>query len=203
LKVIGLCGGSGSGKGTVAEIFSVFGIPSIDTDKVYHELTSKKTDCLDALVKEFGSDILTEDGILDRRALSSIVFGDGAAAVRRQTLNKITHKFVLDRAREILRDFELMGAKAAIVDAPLLFESGFDKECDIIIAVVADMKVRIDRIMLRDGISENAATLRVKTQLPDDYLSSRADYVINNSGSFDEVERSVSEIAEKILYKEN
>lgn len=199
MKVIGLCGGSGSGKGTVAEIFSVFGIPSVDTDKVYHELTSRRTECLDALVSEFGEAILTADGRLDRKALSSMVFGDGAAAVRRQRLNEISHKFVLNRTREILRDFEEMGAKAALVDAPLLFESGFDKECDLIIAVIADMRVRIERIMLRDGISENGATLRVKTQLPDDYLSSRADFIIDNSGSLDEVEASVSEIAEKIL----
>ena len=199
MKVIGLCGGSGSGKGTVAEIFSVFGIPSVDTDKVYHELTSRKTDCLDALVNEFGSVILNNEGYLDRRALSSIVFGDGAATTRRKKLNEITHRFVLDKTRELLRDYEEMGAKAALVDAPLLFESGFDKECDIIVAVIADMNTRIDRIMLRDGISENAATLRVKTQLPDDYLSSRADFIINNSGTLDEVEKAVTEIAEKIL----
>ena len=199
MKVIGLCGGSGSGKGTVAEIFSVFGIPSIDTDKVYHELTSRKSECLDALVNEFGNGILNDAGGLDRRALSSIVFGDGAAAVRRQTLNEITHKFVLERARNILKDFEDMGAKAAIVDAPLLFESGFDKECDIIIAVIADINVRIKRIMARDGITERSATLRVKTQLPDDYLSMRADYVIDNSGSLDDVEKNVTEIAVKIL----
>ncbi len=199
MKIIGLCGGSGSGKGTVAEIFSVFGIPSVDTDKVYHELTSRKSDCLDALVSEFGEVILNEEGTLDRKALSSLVFGDGAAAVKRQILNKIAHKFVLERTREILRDYELMGAKAALVDAPLLFESGFDKECDLIIAVVADMKVRIDRIMLRDGITERSATLRVKTQLPDDYLSSRADYVVNNSGSLDDLEKTVSEIAYELL----
>ena len=199
MKVVGLCGGSGSGKGTVAEIFSVYGIPSVDTDKVYHELTSRKSDCLDALVSEFGEGILNDDGRLDRKALSAIVFGDGAAASRRQRLNEITHKFVLDRTRVILRDYEQMGAKAALVDAPLLFESGFDKECDLIIAVIADMNIRIERIMIRDGISKNAATLRVKTQLPDDYLCSRADFIINNSGSLDEVERSVTEIAEKIL----
>ena len=200
MKIIGLCGGSGSGKGTVAEKFSLFGIPSVDTDKVYHELTSKKSDCLEALVCEFGDSILSEDGSLNRRALSNLVFGDGVAADRRQKLNFITHKFVLERTRVILKDFEEMGAKAAIVDAPLLFESGFDKECDLIIAVVADINIRISRIMKRDGISEKSATLRVKTQLPDDYLSSRSDYVIKNNGSLDEVENAVVEIVNKLLY---
>jgi dephospho-CoA kinase len=199
MKVIGLCGGSGSGKGTVAEIFSVYGIPSVDTDRVYHDLTTRQTECLNALVNEFGVGILNKDGTLDRGALSELVFGDGAAAVKRQTLNNIAHKYILERTREILRDFEEMGAKAALVDAPLLFESGFDKECDSIIAVVANMKVRIDRIMLRDNITEKSATLRVKTQLPDDYLCTRADFVIDNSGSLDELERSVTEIAQKIL----
>ena len=199
MKVIGLCGGSGSGKGTVAEIFSVFGIPSVDTDRVYHELTSKKSECLDALVLEFGDGIICEEGSLDRKKLADLVFGDGQAAIKRQRLNGITHKFVLDRTREMLSEFESLGAKAALVDAPLLFESGFDRECDVIIAVVADMDVRIERIMARDGISKNSATLRVKTQLPDDYLKSRADYVINNSGTLDTVEKAVCEVAEKIL----
>lgn len=199
MKVIGLCGGSGSGKGMVSEIFSVFGIPSIDTDKVYHELTSKPSECLTALTNEFGEGILDSEGALNRKALSELVFGDGVCASRRKTLNSITHKYVLDRTREILANYEALGAKAAIVDAPLLFESGFDKECDIIIAVIADMNIRIDRIMLRDDISETKATLRVKTQLPDDYLISRSDYVINNSTSLDALEEAVSDIANKIL----
>ncbi len=199
LKIVGLCGGSGSGKGTVAEIFSVFGIPSVDTDRVYHELTVKKTPCLDALVEEFGENILAENGSLDRKKLAEIVFSEGAGGVKRQALNKITHKFVLDTTRDILKEYESLGVTCALVDAPLLFESGFDKECDYIIAVVADTDVRIKRIMERDGISENAATLRIKTQLPDSYLVSRSDFIVNNGTSLDELEKQVSEIANKLL----
>ncbi len=199
MKIVGLCGGSGSGKGTVAEIFSVFGVPSVDTDKVYHELTRSKSPCLDALVEEFGSEILDKNGSLDRRALSLLVFGDGAAAVKRKKLNEIAHKFVLDETRRILKEFERGGAQAALVDAPLLFESGFDKECDLIIAVVADLNIRIDRIMMRDGLNENVATLRLKSQLPDDYLASRADFVIKNDKSIEDLEKQVVETVNKIL----
>ena len=199
MKIVGLCGGSGSGKGTVAEIFSVFGIPSVDTDRVYHELTVRKSPCLDALVEEFGEEILDENGSLDRRALSLLVFGDGAAAVKRKKLNEIAHKFVLDETRRILKEFESLGAQAALVDAPLLFESGFDKECDLIIAVVADLNIRIDRIMMRDGLEEKAATLRLKSQLPDDYLASRSDFVIKNNKSLDELEKEVVEVVNKII----
>jgi len=198
LKVIGLCGGSGSGKGTVANLFTDYGIPSIDTDAVYHGLTSTKTPCLDALAAEFGSEILNSDGSLNRKKLSKIVFsGDGSSA-KREALNRISHKFVLDETRRILREYESSGVRAALVDAPLLFESGFNEECDLIISVIAARDVRVSRIVSRDGISEADAILRVEAQLSDEYLTKRSDYVIENSKSLDDLKRAVAEIVKKI-----
>ena len=106
MKIIGLCGGSGSGKGVVANLFLRYGIPGIDTDAVYHQLTSSKSPCLDALVSEFGAEILSDDGALDRRKLSRIVFADNSSSKMREKLNLISHKYVLDSTREILSDYE-------------------------------------------------------------------------------------------------
>ena len=199
MKIIGLCGGSGSGKGTVAKAFLEFGITSVDTDAVYHDITSRKSPCLDALVDEFGADIISPGGALDRKKLSSIVFFADDSQKKREKLNKISHRFVLDRTREMLADFENEGVKAALVDAPLLFESGFDKECDLIIAVVAKKEVRVERIIKRDGIDERAAIRRINSQSTDGELVSRSDFVIENSGSTLDLEKQVASIAEKIL----
>jgi len=204
LKIIGLCGGSGSGKGTVAELFSEFGFKSVDTDNVYHTLTSQKSQCLDALVDEFGESILNNDGSLNRKKLAEIVFHGEGSKVKLDRLNKISHYYILMRTRELLSDYERDGVPAALVDAPLLFESGFNKECDIIIAVVADTNIRIARIAERDGISVDAAIARIKSQLSDDYLIENSDFVIDNSGKIEDTKRLCKEIAELILNsKEN
>lgn len=199
LKVIGLCGGSGSGKGTVAKLFLNYGIPSIDTDAVYHGLTSQKTPCTDALAVEFGNEILNPDGSLNRKTLSKIVFSGSGSLGKREALNRISHKFVLDKTRELLREYEAAGVRAAIVDAPLLFESGFNKECDVIISVIAEKDIRVARIVSRDGISEENAILRIEAQKSDEYLTRRSDFVIENSKTIDDVNRAVDEIAKIIL----
>ena len=199
LKVIGLCGGSGSGKGTVAKLFLDYGVPSIDTDAVYHGLTSKKTPCTEALADEFGNEIINPDGSLNRKSLAKIVFSGDGSSVKREALNRISHKFVLDKTREMLREHEAKGVNAAIVDAPLLFESGFNEECDLIISVIAKKDIRVSRIVNRDGISEADALSRIEAQKSDEYLTAHSDYVIENSKGLDDVRRAVGEIIEKIL----
>ena len=199
MKVIGLCGGSGSGKGCVCEIFKAFDIPSIDTDMVYRQLTSSESDCLLSLKKEFGEGIVNGSGALDRAALRKIVFEGDGCGLRRETLNKIAHKYILARTDELLSEYDKLGKKAAIVDAPLLFESGYDKRCDVILAVIADEHVRINRIIKRDGISPEAAKLRVRTQLSDEELKKLCDYYIVNNGDFTQLESQVREIAYQII----
>ncbi|MBO7304035.1 MAG: dephospho-CoA kinase [Clostridia bacterium] len=199
MKVIGLCGGSGSGKGTVARLLMKYGIFTVDTDAVYHNITSHKSECLDALVAAFGEQILSKSGGLDRKRLSEIVFSGDNAAMRRAELNKIAHKYVLKATREKIAAFEASGAAAVTVDAPLLFESGFDSECDAVLAVLADENSRIARIMRRDGVTERDAVLRIRSQLPDEYLREKADYVIENNGTPCDLLSGVEEVAAKIL----
>ena len=186
MKIIGLCGGSGSGKGAVGKLFEKHGVPVIDTDAVYHELTSARSECIDELVLAFGNSIIDENGALNRPALGKIVFSDNASD-KLENLNRITHKHILAKAGEMLSDFSRRGFSMAVVDAPLLFESGFNKECDVIVSVIADSDTRIKRIMSRDKISEDAAKRRIATQLGDDFLIANSDFVIRNDSTLSEL----------------
>ena len=197
MKVIGLCGGSGSGKGAVGDVFQRFGALVIDTDALYHKMTSGQSECLDALVREFGDDIV-HNGALDRKKLSSIVFyGDGAKA-RLEKLNGISHKFILDEVRRIIADGASRGFRYAVVDAPLLFESGFDSECDVTVAVVANTETRIARIMARDGISREKAELRIASQHTDEWLIENSDFVVRNDNGISLLEEQVKIIFDQI-----
>ncbi len=195
IKVIGLCGGSGSGKGVVGALFSEFGYLTVDTDKVYRNITDTKSSCLEALIEEFGEKILNEKGTLDRRTLAKIVFSDRE---KLDKLNLITHKFVLSEVREIIRRAENAGYVGVVVDAPLLYESGFDRECDFVIAVIADREVRIKRIIERDKITEEEAIRRIDSQKTDIELKALAKFVIENNLDTAELLGEIVKILEKI-----
>ena len=181
MLIIGLTGPSGAGKGTVAKLFEGFGIPSVDTDRVYHDLLIPPSPCLDALVERFGQKILAADGCLDRKALAAWVFAEDRGQ-ELLDLNTISHKFVLDATRDICAELSRKGCPAVLVDAPLLFESGFDAECDQILAVLADPDVRLCRIMARDNISFPVARARMNAQKADAFYVERADHVLYNNG---------------------
>ena len=163
MKIIGLAGGSGSGKGAVGKIFADLDIPTVDTDAIYHEITSSDSPCLRALAAEFGAEVISGSGALNRAALAKIVFAGEGAESKRLRLNEITHKFILDEARGRLSELASRGYSLAAVDAPLLFESGFDAECDVIVSVIAPKDERIARIMQRDGITKEAAIARLES----------------------------------------
>lgn len=179
--VIGLTGQSGAGKGTVASILSEHGFPHIDCDKVYHSLLTAGTDCTVELSRVFGDSILTRDGSVDRKKLGAVVFTGEGHEKRLEALNRITHKYVLDECRKILDVYRNRQVKAAVVDAPTLFESGFDSECDIILAVTAPQETRLARITERDGISREKALARFNAQHSEEFFREHADYMINNS----------------------
>ena len=196
MKVIGLCGGSGSGKGTVSKIFAEIGIPSIDTDAVYREMTLSDSPCMRALQGEFGDEVVNSQGGLDRTRLASIVFNDPS---RLEKLNKIAHSFILDETRSRLAAYKDEGLSAAIVDAPVLFESGFDNECDEIICVVADREIRTGRIMSRDRITRDAAEKRIASQMPDEILISKCDQVIYNNSDIESLREQILSLKSKLI----
>lgn len=189
VRVIGLCGRSGAGKTTVCKAFEKYGIKSVDTDKVYRELTLPKEDgtpsaLVSSLACEFGGGIVNTDGSLNRGKLAAIVFGNGNEE-RLCRLNGITHWQILARTEEIIKMYAAKGAKGVIVDAPALFESGFDKKCDLIICVSAPDEILENRIIKRDSVNADDARKRLSSQMPEDELRRRSDFVIVNDGKTD------------------
>ena len=194
MRLIGLCGGSGSGKGSVCEIFLRLGVPSLDLDALYHSLISHDTPCVRELVSEFGDEILS-GGKIDRKALGRIVFSDER---KRQRLNSIAHKHVIKETERLITSQRALGFDYLIIDAPLLFEAGYDKRCDLVIAVIADTEKRLDRIVARDGISREAALTRINTQISNDELIKKCHYIIYNNSDLTSLEEEVGTVFNKI-----
>lgn len=185
----GLCGRSGSGKGYIAAMFADRGIPSVDTDKVYRDMTGPAetlSPCMQELAGRFGNAILTPEGALDRVVMRSLVFGDGMPEREEECrknladLNRITHRHILAETERIAGEYQKNGADIVLIDAPLLYESGFDTRCTAVICVTAPEEIRIARIMKRDGIDREAALKRLRTQMSAEALMDKADYVIEN-----------------------
>jgi dephospho-CoA kinase len=189
---IGLCGSSGSGKGYVCKKFKAYGVEYIDTDKVYRDIAVGGSECVNELCAFFGDEIASPDGSLDRRELSKRVFEGEGSKERLKVLNEITHKYIKKETERILWENEEKGVIATIIDAPVLFESGFDKMCDVTVCVTAPTELKINRILKRDNIPIEKAEARLQSQLSDGSLRERCDYEIVNddSGSLEyEIER--------------
>lgn len=199
MKIIGLTGPSGAGKGTAADLLAAYGVPHIDCDSIYHSLLTSGSDCTKALTAEFGMQILSCDGSVDRKKLSSLVFSGEGHEERLDRLNKITHNYVLQECRRLIEIHKQDGKRAVTVDAPTLFESGFDKECDIILVVSAPYSSRLDRITRRDGINQEKAIERLSAQKDDEFYISRADFVIENSSDLEKLKSQLEKfIREKL-----
>lgn len=180
MLVIGLTGPSGAGKSTVSRLFASFGLPVLDADEIYHALLIPPSECLNDLTAQFGRQILRGDGTLDRPALGRLVFDHPEALER---LNAVSHRHVLREVRRRLRTLRDEGVTAAVLDAPQLFESGADRDCSVIVSVLADAGLRVHRILLRDGISREDAMRRIRAQRPDSFFRAHSDYVIENNGN--------------------
>lgn len=190
MLIVGLTGPSGAGKGVVASLLAGYGIPSIDTDKVYHDLLIPPSACLDELTARFGAEILSPDGALNRGALAALVFSPGHGEDLAD-LNAIAHRHILNQTRQLLAVHEAEGAVAVLVDAPQLFESGFDRECGFILSVLAPYELRLARIIERDGLSEERARARLDASHSDEFFRDRSDAVIFNGDSMDAVAAEV------------
>ena len=199
---IGICGSSGSGKGYVCKLFSTYGYKWIDTDRVYRDLATPKSECVKELKEYFGASILNPDGSLNRKELSKSVFEGENSKERLNQLNKITHFYIQRETERIIKESEQNGYKGVLVDAPVLFESGFYILCDVTICVTAPLNTKLQRIISRDGITYEKALARVSNQLTDDELRAKCTYEIDNSGS-KSVEAQIAEIISNLETKIN
>ena len=156
--IVGLTGPTGSGKSEVARVLAGHHIPVIDADELARQVVEPGSECLRRLVEEFTEDILHDDGSLNRRQLARRAF---ATPEDTQLLNSITHPYIIERTKRILMTLEQMREPAAVIDAPLLFESGMDAICEFTTAVVAPREWRLRRIREHDGLSEKEAEGRL------------------------------------------
>ncbi len=178
MKIIGITGSSGSGKTTLSKILNEReDVKVIDADKVVRELSVPGSEYLNSIKNTFGDEILLEDGNLNRKILAHKIYNDNES---REKLNSLTFKYVVDEILERIKKITDEKIKIAIIDAPLLLESGLDKCCDSIVALIADKKLKIKRICQRDNIDEKTAESRLNIQQDDSFYIEKADYVIIN-----------------------
>jgi dephospho-CoA kinase len=182
---IGLTGGIGSGKSTVATLLAARGAVVVDADRIAREVLEPGTPGLSAVVTEFGPGVLTADGALDRAALAAIVFSDDDA---RRRLDGLVHPLVRHRTAELV---QAAPPDAVVVnDVPLLVETGQAGSYDLVLVVEADLETRVARLIGR-GLTEADARARILAQATDDQRRSVADVVLDNSGTPEELAAQV------------
>ena len=188
--IIGLTGGSGSGKTTVAKLLRDRGFFHIDSDAVVHNDVYPSPRFISAIRSAFGDGYIV-NGAVDRPALSRLVFSDRAAYDK---LMKIIVPLVLERIDALL---EAHSGENVVLDAPLLFQYDLDKKCGATVGVIS--KNALSRIRERDGISEKAAAARLASQPEPDFYLSRCDRVIKNDGSLSDLERETDAVLNSII----
>jgi dephospho-CoA kinase len=189
---VALTGGIATGKSHCLRRFTELGAPTLDADTLAKKAVEPGTDGFRAVVKRFGTGIVGADGSLDRAALGNVVFGDDEA---RHALEAIIHPTV---RQAIDRWFEALdrqpGVRAGIADIPLLFETGRDKDFDMVVVAACAPATQKARLMNRDGFSEEQADQRIRAQMPIDDKAGRARYVISTEGTIAETDRQVAQV---------
>ncbi|XP_056170666.1 dephospho-CoA kinase-like isoform X1 [Syzygium oleosum] len=184
MRIVGLTGGIASGKSTVSNHFKAHGIPVVDADIVARDALKKGTGGWKKVVAAFGEEILQANGEVDRPKLGQIVFSDPA---KRQVLNRLLSPYISSGIfREILKLW-LKGHKVIVLDIPLLFEAKMDKWTKPIVVVWVDPETQLQRLMARDRTNEEDARNRINAQMLLDLKRSKADIVIDNTGSLEDL----------------
>ncbi|HUQ68138.1 MAG TPA: dephospho-CoA kinase [Planctomycetaceae bacterium] len=193
---VGLTGGIATGKSDVLERFRRRGVPCLDADQLAHGVTAAGTEATTAIAARFGSEVLAPDGSVDRTRLGPIVFADAAA---RRDLEALTHPAVYRAIAAGLRAFQILGGyPLAIVDVPLLYESGHDSDFDRIIVTTCPPATQRERLRER-GLSETEVEQRLAAQWPLNEKAARADFTIRTDGTFDETDHQVANILTRLM----
>ena len=176
--ILGITGPTGSGKTTCLERIRARGGCVLDLDEVYHELLKTSPALLSALDTRWPG--VVKDGTLDRKALGNIVFADKAAL---QELDRLIVPFILGETDRRLAEAEAAGVPVAAIDAINLLEGTLPERCQATIAVVAPVETRVQRLIVRDGITEEYARLRISAQKPNEYFMEKCDHTLMNDGA--------------------
>ncbi|MBQ9742486.1 MAG: dephospho-CoA kinase [Ruminococcus sp.] len=192
--VIGLTGPTGSGKTLVSSMFAEKGFAVVNADEVAHKALLNP-EYIEKLTEAFGEGILLEDGSVSRPALAEAAF---SSKKNTELLNRISHPLIIRMCKEEFEHLYEEGFERILFDAPTLFESEGNKLCAFTIAVLADDKTRLSRIMARDNITPEQAKSRMKAQKSYEFYSNRADFVIMNEGDIDTLRRCTEEIIKEL-----
>jgi dephospho-CoA kinase len=200
MKVIGLTGGIGSGKSTVASFLAELGATIIDVDKLWHQALKSDAGLRQEIVAAFGTEILTPGREIDRKKLGQIVFGNPEALTR---LNNIMHPWVYRTVRARLGEYRRLGVKVVVLELPLLVEvplslkagqPSLSDEVDEVWVTVAPESVVLKRLKSKSGLSEAEALARIRSQLPSEERLKHADVVIDTDCSLDELKIKIKEL---------
>jgi dephospho-CoA kinase len=193
---IGLTGGIASGKSMVAEMFKRLGAYIIDTDMIAREVVEPDCEGWRAVINEFGEQILTPDGTIDRLKLGDIIFSDDTS---RHALNNILHPHILRILNERITQIGEKDPEAVVVaDVPLLLECRLQNNFDVAVVVWTRPEIQMQRLMVRNGLSRDDALKRINAQMPLDQKRSFATYIIENDKKIANTEKQVQELFIKL-----
>lgn len=193
-QILGLTGGIASGKSTIAKMIKECNIPVIDADEVSREVVKVGEEAYNSVVKTFGKEILHTDGTINREKLGSIIFNNEQ---ERDKLNKIVHPAVRERMDQKKEMYKKNGEVAIFLDIPLLFESNRKQTVDKVLLVFVDPPIQLERLMKRNGLTEEEARARISSQMPIQEKVKLADEVVNNNGTMEESKRQLLTILKK------
>lgn len=196
VPLLALTGGIASGKSTIAALLRDRGAIIVDADAIVRDVQSPGSPVLDAIVREFGSEVLTDDGALDRAALGSRVFGHPD---RLAVLNSLVHPAVREESERRFHEARLADPDAVVVyDVPLLAEARGGDQWDLVVVAHAPSDVRARRLVENRGSSEEEARARIGSQASDEERLRLADVVIDTTGDMEDTRRQVDELWERI-----
>ncbi|MFG6304511.1 dephospho-CoA kinase [Corynebacterium hesseae] len=195
MKLIGLTGGIGSGKSTVAQLLVRHCWELVDADQIARDIVEPGQPALTELAQAFGEDILQEDGSLDRGLLASRAF---SSREKTAVLNSITHPRINEETQARFDAARRGGADFVVYDMPLLVDKGLHKDMDATIVVDVDAEERVRRLVAYRGLDEEDARRRIAAQIPDDVRRAVADFIIDNNGPREALDEQVKGVVEKL-----